>query len=353
MQMQKLIKIIQALIALMAILLFISCQQEYININEPDKRTAITANDNVAELILKVVLQDGSYDNIIDGCNAISIQYPYSVQIKNEVIDITSIEDIQTLTLEYFPVRNEIKLIYPVTVTFSDYSESILSNAGELRKIQNQYNSNTKDDDIECIDFIYPIEITLYNTAYQKSDLIIITDDKDLHKVFRKINDLIVAITYPIQVITTDGETISINDNTELENEITKVDDNCNEDDNVEFNDEDYPYEELIIREQWEVLAYDGTNNETPMFNAYTLNFKSKNSVQVHTGKGTIHGKWELTINEKQKILKTEFNTNESPLSWLNQEWNIITTSLTIIEMERESDAEGTIRKVVLQASNK
>ena len=339
--------------ALGLFLLFISCQKEHVEINEPDKRTAITANDNIAGLILKVALKDGSHDNIIDACSEISINYPYSIRVKNEVIDINSMEGVEAVKLNYFQFRNNINIIYPVTVIYSDYSESILSNTGELRKIQNQYNSIERDADIECIDFVYPIEITLYNTTYQESDLIIIQNDKDLYEVFHDINDRIVAIKYPILLETSDGNSITINDNTELENEITKADDGCDEDDEIEFSDEDYPYDLLIATQPWKVLLYVDKFNETPLFSSYVLDFKRNNTVQIHKKTGTVNGKWELTVNEKNKLLKIEFKTDEKPIVWLNQEWEIMNASPVIIEMETESDSEGNIRKVILQASNK
>ncbi|MBI9064203.1 MAG: hypothetical protein JEZ14_19620 [Marinilabiliaceae bacterium] len=352
MSIQKLITTGQTLMALGLFLLCISCQKEHVEISEPDKSTAITANDIVAGLILKVALKDGSYDNIIDRCSEISIQFPYSIHVRNEIIEITSVEDIETLKLEYFQFRNSIHIIYPVTVIYSDYSESILTNTGDLHKIQNQYHSKDADADIECIDFIYPIEITLYNTSYQKSDFRTIKSDKDLHEVFHDINDQIIAIQYPIHLETSDGNTFTINDNVELEREISKVENSCNEEDDEEFSDEDYPYEALLLREEWKILLFKDTTNETSRFRSYGLDFKADKTVQAKSGKEMVYGTWELTINENLKQLKIKFNTDKTPINWLNQEWEITNTNPVIIKMEAESDSEESEKKLILQASN-
>jgi len=348
MSIQKLKTITQALMALGLVLLCISCQKEHVEINEPDKRTAITANDIVAGLILKVALKDGSYDNIIDRCSEISIQFPYSIHVRNEIIEITSVEDIETMKLEYFQFRNSIHIIYPVTVIYSDYSESILNNTGDLRKIQNQYQSKDGDADIECIDFIYPIEITLYNTSYQKTDLWIIKNDKDLHALFRDIQDQIVSIKYPIQLKTSDGNRITINDNVELEREISKFENTCDEGDNEEFSDEDHPYNILLTTQPWTVSLTINDSDQSHFFNDFNLKFKRNNTVQIQTKSGTENGSWKLTTSNS-KLLDIAIKTTESPFIWLNEEWIIINVSLSTIEMEVKSDGEGSKKRLILQ----
>ena len=75
----KLIKIKYFILTLALSIMFISCQEEYVDIEEPDKSITISADDHIADLIFKVVLKDGSFDNIIDRCSEISIKFPYSV----------------------------------------------------------------------------------------------------------------------------------------------------------------------------------------------------------------------------------------------------------------------------------
>lgn len=227
--------------ALMLMMLFVGCQEEYIEITEPDKNTAFSATDTIAELILQVTMKDGSFDNFVDNCSAISIKFPYSVQVRNEAITITSTEDIENLEQEYFSFKGSIRINYPVTLIFSDYSETYVTNKGELQKIQTQNNTSIEDDDIECIDFIYPIELSLYNTEFQKPELLIAGNDKDLHVALLNMDDLIVEISYPIVVEKWDGSSINIQSNKELQNEITNAMGQCNEKDEVDVSDENYP----------------------------------------------------------------------------------------------------------------
>ncbi len=239
MKLQKHMKIKQIFMVLFVFSLFISCQEEYIDISEPDKNVAISFSDTLVDLILRVTLNDGSFDNIIDGCSEISIQYPYSVRIRNEVIEINSLEDIERIKQEYQQFINAIIIQFPVTVIFSDYSEAILDNQGELKKIQKQFNKNEKGDAIECLDFIYPVDLSLFNTKYQKSDFIRAGKDKDLHGIFKNINDKIIEIDFPVDVELADGTIININNNQELKNEILNAIGNCDEDDEMEFSGND------------------------------------------------------------------------------------------------------------------
>ncbi len=341
-------------IAAMAFVLFAGCQKEYLEVSEPDNDATITATDSVAGLVLKIALKDGSFDNIIDRCSEISINFPYSVRIKNEVLEVSSSEDVQNIKLEYFDLRNEFNLEYPVTVTFSDYTETVLSNKGELRQIQNQHNTTVYDDDIECIDFIYPFEASVYNTQYQKYDQIEIEDDMELYDVFNKINDLVIELKYPIEVKNLGGIITTINNNKELEKKIREeVKAGCDEEDETEFTDEDYPYSDLIINNEWEIFFYADTIDQSNLFNFYLLDFKNDNTVQAIKGAEVINGTWELIIGQNLTTFKIEFNTDVMPISWLNQNWEIVKTNPVFIEMQAESVSGEYVSELKLKKLNK
>lgn len=233
--MQQQLKITKIFIIVAVVILLAGCQEEYTKISEPDSNTSFMVGDTIADLIRRVTLKDGSFDNVVDNCNEISLKYPYSIQVRNEIVTITSEEDLENLKQVYPQLKNSIKIDYPVTVIFSDYSESVLSNPGELQKIQNQYNPKKEDDDIECIDFVYPLDLSLYNKAYQKPDFLSAGNDKELHGVLKNMNDIIVEIGYPVMVKIKGGTKLNINNNKELQNEILKVAGTCDEADETEF----------------------------------------------------------------------------------------------------------------------
>lgn len=223
---------------LLPVILFMGCQEEYAFVTEPDEDKAFRSGDTLAGLISRVTLKDGSFDNLIDRCSEISINFPYSVRIKNQTVDITSPDDIERIRQEFYPFNNSIIINFPVTVTYSDYSEAVLPNRGALQKIQNEYNKNKEDDDIECIDFIYPIDISLYDTKYQKPESLRTGNDKELHCLFKNKNDFIIEIGYPVVVEIADGTTVNIHNNLELVSEIINAIGSCDEHDEVDFGDD-------------------------------------------------------------------------------------------------------------------
>lgn len=325
------------------------CQREYEKIDEPDKSQAIRAGDNIVVQIIKVVLKDGSYDNIIDRCSAISIKYPYSVLINDELYQINSLDDIETLYIDYFHYRDDIEIQYPITVTYSDYSESVLYNSDDLEEIQEYYNENLVDDDIECIDFNYPIEITLYNPVYQKADYIIAKNDYMMYNTFRDLAEQIVEIEFPIEVTLSDGNQVTITDNIELENQIIITENDCDENDDVIFEDEDYPMKEILTSANWKVSLFADTSDQTSSFSSYIIEFQSDFTMVVTNNSETINGDWAFDIYDNVKILEIELDNNETPLVWLTNGWEILSTNNVEIQMQAESDYDGYTKKLTLQ----
>lgn len=336
----------ELLIALTALLLFTGCQDEFIEIEELDKQVTISASDSVAGLILKTARKDGSFDNIIDKCSEISIKFPYSITVKGERVNIISIEDIEELKQEYYHFRNAIIINYPVTVSFSDYSEVVLSNPGELHVIQNQYNEDLDDDDIECIDFIYPIEISIYNTEFQHYDFVVAANDEDIHDVFSDIDDLIVEIKYPFLMRTLDGDTLVVNNTQQLENGIIRAMDDCDEDDDVDFDDETNPDTSFITPGVWRITLYADMTTQTSSFTSFLFTFNNDDTIKAFAASDTTAGVWEIDTDSTLSVMEIEFDTEEEPLVWLNEEWEIAEVTEEIIVMQAESEHEGYIKRL-------
>ncbi|MEX2427639.1 MAG: hypothetical protein WD577_05270 [Bacteroidales bacterium] len=220
------------------VILSFGCQEEFSVITEPDKTAVFSTSDTIVGLILKMTMKDGSFDDIIDNCSEISINFPYEIQIRNETFTISSQDDLEQLALNYDQFKNTIIIKFPVTVTFKDYSETVLNNRGELQIIQNQCNRNKEDDNIECIDFIYPFNINLYNIQYQKPEFVSVGGDKELHGLLKNRNDILFEIDYPIFAELYDGTVLKLENNLELEREIMNVVGICGGDE-LELNDDD------------------------------------------------------------------------------------------------------------------
>ncbi len=232
-------KIIRFLLTLLVAGCLSGCQEEFVVITEPDKESAFTQSDTIADLILKVTLKDGSFDNVIDKCSEINIEFPYSVRVRNNIIDIHSPEELDSLQQALHQNSKSIQIVFPVTVSFSDYSTMVLSNRGELMRIQNRYIHRKYDDDIECIDFIYPIEMDLYDTLFQKQEYRHVRNDKAFHGILKGKKDFIFEIEYPVLMEISDSVIVEVNNNSELKHAIRNSIGTCDENDEVEVEEED------------------------------------------------------------------------------------------------------------------
>ena len=90
------------------------------------------------------------------------------------------------------------------------------------------------------------MELSLYNTVSQIIDAVTVESNSEMYSIFSDIEDLLIEISFPVVLEFSDGQQITINDNYQLEEEIDRVIDSCDEDDEYEFDDADYPFVELI-----------------------------------------------------------------------------------------------------------
>lgn len=239
--MRTTLKLISILILLMTFM-FTSCRSEEVeSIQTPAEDTL---NGNVADLMQRTALNDGSNDNIIDNANCVSISFPVTVIANGTEIIVNSeedLDDIEDVFDEFDDDDDTIELIFPITIILSDFTEIVVNNEDELENYTDDCNGeNEFDDDIECIDFQYPITANIFNSSNEIIDTIIITNDNELHDFIEDIDaDDIITLNFPITVLLFDGTSMTINNLTELATAIENAEDLCDEDDDNDFNDDD------------------------------------------------------------------------------------------------------------------
>ncbi len=301
------------------------CQKEFENIIEPDKNEVISEGDSIAELLVKVALKDGSFDNIIDSCSAVSLNFPYSITVNEQLLQINSPEDIEMIKLEYSEEPESIHIIFPVTIIFSDYTEKVLNNSDELENIQKQYNANIEDDDIECLDFVYPLNLCIYNTVFQNSDCFAVNNDYELYSLFSDITDLVIELEYPIQLSASNNDLFTVNDNTELGYLIDNISGSCDEYDDVdEYDDDEYDdvdetdFTTLLTSALWYNTYYSDSINETNSCTNLLFDFDSDYSFQVTNGTESTFGIWGYELSGSWQVITIDSDTEEIPFVWLN-----------------------------------
>ena len=319
-------------ISTLIVLLFSSCREEVtIDItgtNEP----VIKANTALAGLMQRTSLKDGSKDNIIDNANCFSIKLPVTVIANGEEITVTIEDDydlIEDIFDEFEDDSDEIEIIFPVTLIFNNFNEMEITNQSDFNNFRNGCNGeNEHDEDIECLDFKYPINASIYNTSTEQTNRIEINNDKEMHDFIEELDEDDVAnITFPVMVTLFDGTEITITSLGQLENVIESAEDDCDEDDDYDYNDDDCMHctEEQILDvltncSDWKVDKLKLNDNELQEnYEDYIYNFGNDSTITVQNGTTTFNGTWSSSGMGNNIIVTIDI----SDLSDFNASWRL------------------------------
>lgn len=318
------------LLLLASTLFFTSCRtEEMVQIDAEDE--VIGANSNVSNLIQRTASNDGSFDNIIDGASCFDIQFPYTVEANGIEVEIENEGDIEIVEniFDEFPNDTDtLEIQFPITIVFANYTTAVINTQTEFEAAVSACPSEgLPDDDIECIDFQYPITVAIYDSNNELLDTVVITSDEELFDLIDEIeSNLIVTFEFPITMILFDGTLVVVNDFQELEDVIENAEDLCDEDDDNDPNDDDC--EDCSVSDLIDVLT-DCTDwvvdvlerNDTDLediYVGYTFNFNSNGVLSVETPTTTINGTWEATGTTSQDIT---LSIDLSELTDFNADW--------------------------------
>lgn len=324
--MKKLINnLLYAGLVLMA-LNFTSCQEEFEEVAGGNDQETITANSSTAELIEKTSSNDGSFDNIVDGASCFAVEFPYTVEVNGIQVTIDSREDLHTIEDIFDEVdvdEDILDIIFPITITLADFTEIVIENKEQLRELAEQCLEGGSDDDIECIDFVYPITLFTFDINDQVTGEVSVNSDKELRKFFAGLEDNdLVSIQFPLTLKKFDGTEIVVNNNGELANALEMAKEECDEDDDNDFNDDDFDEERFdfcLTQCPWEVREVIRDNqSQTEQYLEYIMTFAEDGTVTVKDREGGIlNGTWASSFTERGPLLTLEFDT----LVDFNLEW--------------------------------
>lgn len=282
----------------LVLMLIMSCQNEETEIINPSNNDIIEGNSTAANLMARMATNDGSIDNIIDYANCLEVVLPVTVTANGITITIQSVTDYSQLEniLDAFTNDDDaVDITFPITVILNDYTEMVITSEQQLEAlIEDCVGENEDDDDIECIDFMYPVSFSIYNTDFQVIDTVTINDDEALHDFLEDLNGPILAsLDFPVSLITASGETVVVNSNEELEVAISDADGTCDEDDDYDWNDDDDNCTEenieLNLKEcLWDISDYDNSNLFSDYYIDFNVNYEftvlDENSNAIHDG---------------------------------------------------------------------
>ncbi|RLD22358.1 MAG: hypothetical protein DRI71_07640, partial [Bacteroidetes bacterium] len=338
----------------LSILFLGACQEEVIVITNPENENAINTTSPLADLVQNTTMNDGSFDNIIDNSSCISIALPVTVIANGVEITVLTSDDyklIERVFDESDTDEDELEIVFPVTVVMADFTEITAIDEEELEDLIEDCIEGGDDIDIECIDFAYPITISVYDSANQVSNVITLNNDEELFKFFDSLDENeLVSFDFPLTVYLSDSTQVTIENNEELEDIIEEVADGCDEDDDNDYNDDDVDDTDLIavlLEGEWAISYFFDEADETADFQGYIFTFFEDGTAKSTIGDIIVEGTWESYGDDGSLEIELDFDS-ESPLDGLDDDWDIIEFENDIIKLKDISD-DGSEEELIFE----
>ena len=285
------IKFVVLLVGLMVIN-FSSCQKEVVEETPPNQEETILPNSTLANLMRNASANDGSRDNIMDGSDCFTVNLPVTIVANGITITIESIDDlslIEAIFNQNNTDEDDVEFLFPLTIILNDYTEVTIESLEELEAFIEACIAN--EAIIECVDFVYPVSFSIYNTSFQIIDTVEIHNDYEMYIFLQGLENgsqggVLASLNFPVSLMYVNGNTVEVTNNQELEEAINAANENCDTDCIEEF------VVENLQECYWNIVAY----NNTDALSEYSLNFKGSDSLQVTTSNFTIiEANWQMS----------------------------------------------------------
>ncbi|MDP3945116.1 MAG: hypothetical protein Q8Q51_04405 [Lutibacter sp.] len=189
-----------------------------IDLTEGENPNTNNANSETTNYYKRIGMYDGSFDDLIDNISCSSVKLPVSLLANNIPLTITKIADYQ-LVLNIFnlsPIDTDTVVFnFPITILNQDYSQTSVTSQSQFNNLSALCNQAIGA--ITCVDIVYPIKISLYNTTTEQTTIISVVKDQDLFNFMANlsVNELY-SVQYPINAVTTGNVNITVSGDSQL-----------------------------------------------------------------------------------------------------------------------------------------
>ena len=319
-----------------------ACRDEESEFIVPSAEQAIESNSVVANLLQNTSMNDGSVDNIIDSASCFNIELPITVTVNGQEIMVNSALDfqvIENIVDQFEDDDDSLNIEYPINIVFADFREVTINSLAELEDFADECGEdNQEDDDIECIDIVYPISASLFNLSNELINTVSISNDRDLYHFIEDLSEnIIVNMEFPITVLLSDSTQLEVFNLIDLEDIIEDAKDDCDEDDDNDFDDDDCNNctndqlsDVLLQCPGWNVEKLERNDEDLEeLYLGYSFGFMSNGVLTVVNGNDSIAGEWSSS-GEGNNI---RLSINVPGLGDFNENW-------VVHEIEQEADED-------------
>lgn len=338
-------------------LLFIlgGCQDESVKITLPPSDQVVLPNSPLADIVKKVTLNDGSSDNILDNSSCTLLVLPVRVLVNGQELKIDSADDFRLVERIFDETENDddtLIILFPVTIILADHTTVVINEQDALEDIIDKCSEGGLDEDIECIDFKYPITLSLYDSNNQVPKALTVDNDEELFELFDDLdNGQFISFKFPTTVVLWNKSEVAVNDNNELEDIIESSIGDCDEDDDNDYNDDDTDDTALIAvftSGQWEITYFFDQADKTAAFENFVFTFAIDRTALATKYTSSINGTWESYGDSS--VIELEFDFGEEPpLNNLLAYWQLVEFTTSTIKLNRQDEEDLYADVVVFQ----
>jgi hypothetical protein len=340
-------KVIFKSIVLVMFLSFWSCQEEEETIVQ-DTAESFDRNAPIAGLLARTSQNPTAVDNVLDNSSCFSVVLPVTVIVNNQQIVVSDEADYQTVQNAIDAFSNDddiVNFVYPITIRFQNFQTLVLQEADDLDDVLDDCDEDDGFDEIDCITLVYPIVMNIYDSNNQLANTVTITSNSGLYNFLNNLgNNTLIAINYPISAINSNGQTIVINSNSELENFIDDSIDDCDDDNSGGGGggSGSADFTAVLTSGTWYVSYFqEDDDDETSDFNGYVFTFNTNGTSTAVRNSVTTNGTWSTFVDSGQNKLELVFEGLS--LDEIEEDWRIIEFSNTQIRLKDVSGGDGSI----------
>jgi hypothetical protein len=205
-----------------------------------------------------------------------------------------------------------------VSVIFSNYSEKSIASQTALTNLITECQASSSDfGKINCVTITYPITINIYNSSNQIATTTTITDSKMLYDFFENLEEnKYVAISYPITIANSNGQSSSITSNNQLEDFIKNSINSCPENTSSTLD-----FMQVITKDSWKISYYFHESVKTSIYEKYSFAFGSDGKV-IATKPGVSYtGSWSSKVDNGEREFEMKFESDD--LKELDNGWKV------------------------------
>jgi hypothetical protein len=203
------------------LILVLGCIKE-IDLTEGENPNTNNSNSETTNHYKRIGMYDGSFDDFMDNIACSSVKLPVSLLANNIPLTITNNADYQSV-LNIFNLSpidvDTVVFNFPITILNQDYSQTSITSQTQFDNLSAVCDQaiNNNLSAITCVDIVYPIKISLYNTNTEQTTIISMVKDQNLFNFMANLSvNEVYSVQYPINAVTIGNVNISVNGDSQL-----------------------------------------------------------------------------------------------------------------------------------------